>query len=344
MVNDVYQDGYCLRYTYAQCPVFQLKQQLQPQPPAPKTKASAEPRTSPLRFVKTRKSSPTAKATPPRAVAQPQKTLPPQTGQPGPAQPPAKATLNTRQIKDKIITGLMGGGIMAILLAVILIVPAYGPQLFGLRQGALPAGFTPTAELQSGLISHPTVAVPTGTDTATPTLTRTATATRTTPTVTRTLRPTRTATLSQRQEIIPSASYLPTTCGIPYGWSRYTVQPGDTLTSISQRTNTSVSQLQIANCMGYSTLIYAGMTLYVPFVPAPVYPTQPSPTSTTQPSPVPSTSTPVPTNTPIPAEPSSTPVPPTVEPSPVPPSATPVSPESSTNARTLVGDEIGGVI
>lgn len=56
-------------------------------------------------------------------------------------------------------------------------------------------------------------------------------------------------------------------CGAPYGWVLYTVRSGDTLYSISQKFSTTVSKLQVANCLGASILIHPGDRLYVPNVP-----------------------------------------------------------------------------
>ncbi len=67
-------------------------------------------------------------------------------------------------------------------------------------------------------------------------------------------------------------------CGPPPGWMIYTVQVNDTLFSLARRTNTSVAQIQQANCLA-DTLIFAGQHLYLPFVPPPI------PTVTERPSP-----------------------------------------------------------
>jgi len=56
-------------------------------------------------------------------------------------------------------------------------------------------------------------------------------------------------------------------CGVPTGWVYYTVQSGDTLSSISFVLNISIKQLQDANCLGDSTVIRNGQQLYVPFLP-----------------------------------------------------------------------------
>ncbi len=64
---------------------------------------------------------------------------------------------------------------------------------------------------------------------------------------------------------IPTRTAIP--CGAPAGWIQYIVQPSDTLFHISQLYRTTVSALQNANCLGYSTTIYAGQKLWVPNVP-----------------------------------------------------------------------------
>jgi hypothetical protein len=66
-------------------------------------------------------------------------------------------------------------------------------------------------------------------------------------------------------------------CTIPnqtVGWShyeKYTVQVNDTLSSLSRRTNTTLQQIQQANCRNLNdTLIYSGQSLYLPVIPIPV--------------------------------------------------------------------------
>jgi len=69
-------------------------------------------------------------------------------------------------------------------------------------------------------------------------------------------------------------------CGPPSGWIRYIVKPNDTLFSLSLAYGIGVNQLQDANCLGGSTLIYAGQSIYIPNV-APRYtPTLQAPTIT----------------------------------------------------------------
>ncbi|OGO34386.1 MAG: hypothetical protein A2Z16_05290 [Chloroflexi bacterium RBG_16_54_18] len=72
--------------------------------------------------------------------------------------------------------------------------------------------------------------------------------------------------------IISSPSPTPTatkTCQKRVGWVPYTVRSGETLYSLSRTLGVSIYALQQANCMGGSTLLRAGQTLYVPFLPPP---------------------------------------------------------------------------
>jgi len=60
------------------------------------------------------------------------------------------------------------------------------------------------------------------------------------------------------------ATFVP--CGAPPGWVNYYVVSGDTLYSISLRYRVTVTQLQIANCLGSSTYLQVGKLLKVPNV------------------------------------------------------------------------------
>lgn len=55
-------------------------------------------------------------------------------------------------------------------------------------------------------------------------------------------------------------------CTPPAGWVTYTVQSGDTLFKISKAFGITYPELQEANCMGTSTKIITGTTLWVPNV------------------------------------------------------------------------------
>lgn len=64
----------------------------------------------------------------------------------------------------------------------------------------------------------------------------------------------------------PSPTVTESRCGPPAGWILYRIQAEDTLFRISLNYGVSVPQLQYANCMGSSTLLRVGDTLYVPNV------------------------------------------------------------------------------
>jgi LysM repeat protein len=64
---------------------------------------------------------------------------------------------------------------------------------------------------------------------------------------------------------IPTQTNVP--CGPPPGWVRYTVRPGNTLTSLSQAFGVSIAQLQFANCMPASQYyLTVGQIIWVPNV------------------------------------------------------------------------------
>jgi hypothetical protein len=104
----------------------------------------------------------------------------------------------------------------------------------------------------------------------------------------------------------------PITCGPPYGWVKtYVVQPGDSLFRIAQNYYTAAAELQRANCKGNSTTINVGQLLWVPNVaprtPAvtvvPDFPTSTYvPTEPLTQTALPFTSSPEPSNTPLPTE------------------------------------------
>jgi LysM repeat protein len=62
----------------------------------------------------------------------------------------------------------------------------------------------------------------------------------------------------------PAAASTIVPCQPPYNWLLYTVRPGDNLFRIGLAYGITVPQLQAANCMGYSTTIYAGKQIHVP--------------------------------------------------------------------------------
>ena len=79
--------------------------------------------------------------------------------------------------------------------------------------------------------------------------------------------------LESEHLITGTVIYLPATppvlppCGPPSYWIVYTVQYGDTLYSLANRTGTTVYSIMRANCL-YNTYIYAGQQLYLPTYPA----------------------------------------------------------------------------
>jgi LysM repeat protein len=68
---------------------------------------------------------------------------------------------------------------------------------------------------------------------------------------------------------VPSVSTVTVIpCGPPVGWVKtYIVQPGDTLFRIALSYGITYNQLQRANCMGSSTIIYSVQRLWVPNIP-----------------------------------------------------------------------------
>jgi LysM repeat protein len=116
------------------------------------------------------------------------------------------------------------------------------------------------------------------------------------------------------QTQVPAPTQYQVPCGRPYGWIVYIVQQGDTLYRLSQTFGISVGELQRANCMGSSTILHTGQTLYVP--PWAVVHT-PLPT-------IPALFTPTPTNTPETSLPSVTPF--GLTETPIPPTDIPVPP------------------
>lgn len=138
---------------------------------------------------------------------------------------------------------------------------------------------------------------------------------------------------SPAPNVYPTITNPAPTCGIPLGWVRYIVQPGDTLFKLSIAAGTSVQQIQLANCMGSSTLIRVGEVLWLPRLP--LFTSTTAPTATSIPpsaTPRPPSATPTTATTPPDVVPSQTNTPePTVA-----PSATPITP-GPTITETLVG-------
>ena len=99
-----------------------------------------------------------------------------------------------------------------------------------------------------------------------------------------TMTPQATAAIPQVQmQVLPLPQ--PGACQQPQNWVAYTVARNDTLSSLGQRTRTSWQQIQSANCLK-STMIFAGQTLYLPFVPPPVVDNTPASILLTPPPPI----------------------------------------------------------
>jgi LysM repeat protein len=87
----------------------------------------------------------------------------------------------------------------------------------------------------------------------------------------------------------------------PANWVIYTVQPGDTLFSLSSQTGTNVDEVMRANCMENSALT-VGQSLYLPRLPkTAILPDTPSPMPTASPTAV-AINTPIHTTTPLPTD------------------------------------------
>lgn len=114
---------------------------------------------------------------------------------------------------------------------------------------------------------------------------------------------------------VPTVTVI--SCGPPAGWVKtHIVQPGDNLFRIALSYGTTYPQLQRANCMGSSTIIYPGQRLWVPNLP---------------------TRTPIPGTTTVPDFPTSTntslPIPTTEEP-------TSTQPPPATSTNTMIASPI----
>lgn len=125
-------------------------------------------------------------------------------------------------------------------------------------------------------------------------------------------------------------------CGAPPGWVMYRVQRGDTLYALSQLLHVTVKQLQQANCLGSSTLIRTGQTLFVPFIP--VRPVKPTPAPTDAPTTAPATQPPAET-TPV----ETTPAPATEDPPPVETTEV-VQPDSEAGNLAKPGKEVAPLL
>jgi|FLYN01.1.fsa_nt_gi hypothetical protein len=123
--------------------------------------------------------------------------------------------------------------------------------------------------------SHTPTDTPTATPSYTPTDTPTATDTDTptatgTPTPTRTPRPTETSGIlpTPTGSRTPPAPEIVSDCPRPDGWEIYVVERGNTLFSIARAVGSTVRVLQAANCLTDPDVLFVGMGLYVPILPA----------------------------------------------------------------------------
>jgi hypothetical protein len=208
----------------------------------------------------------------------------------------------------------------ALLYALVSVVLVVGGLSLALTEGGISAP-RPTAKPSPTLFTSSTpeaLSSPTAPFAGSPTpLVVSVTATQpiaTTQPVTATTQPVLSATPTATLRLYPTATtrYNPTPvrCGPYYGWIKsYTVQQGDTLYHISTLYQTTVSALQVANCL-QGTFIYPGELLWVPNVPtitpgATIIPTFASPTTELPTlTPIPyftetATIAPTPTNTPV---------------------------------------------
>jgi LysM repeat protein len=140
-------------------------------------------------------------------------------------------------------------------------------------------------------------------------------------------------------------------CRPPERWVLYTVQPGDTLYSLAERTHTDAEILLRANCLR-SDQIYPGQQIWLPVLPPPPTPTAtyPLPATPTCPPPTCATATPTftpplpptATFTPIPPPPTATPLPPPTNTPPPPPTATFTPPPTNTPVEFIPPPDVGG--
>ncbi len=202
--------------------------------------------------------------------------------------------------------------------------------------------FVPNSAHVLALTTTPIATDTAGTPTA-PSVTVTASGT-STRTTTNTASPSPSTTFSRTP--VPSA----TSCGLPNGWSIYTVVYGDTFIYLANYFNTTVNALLTANCLS-STMLFPGQQLFLPGTlvprtrtptpsrtptrtnipptrtptrtPTPTFTDSPTPSFTPSNTPIPPTNTPTdtPTNTSVPPTDTPTPLPtntPTDEPTPTP--------------------------
>jgi LysM repeat protein len=81
--------------------------------------------------------------------------------------------------------------------------------------------------------------------------------------------PTATATETEQADILPvNTAALSAGCAPNTSWPIYTIAPGDTLSSIAQRVNSTVAALAQANCLANPNTIAVGQRIRVPSLPA----------------------------------------------------------------------------
>jgi LysM repeat protein len=149
----------------------------------------------------------------------------------------------------------------------------------------------------------------------------------TTPSETQTALPSQTPTSILLTPLTPLPVHTLVPCGSPNTWVIYIVRPGDSLYYISQVYGVTVAELQRANCLGTSTTLRTGQTLYVPPW-APIVPTS-TPIVVVMP-----TSTSLPTNTMVFIPPTDTATQPPVATATEPPVATATEPPVATAVPT----------
>lgn len=176
----------------------------------------------------------------------------------------------SRDIRGEVIVALVAIALLMFALA------------FGVLVSLSDPDATPTVTPMVVVDSNVDTLVATMTATIMPTQTQTPSATQTA-SPTRTPIPTHTPSYTPRSTefspILPTATINATTittvdCVPPVGWVRYVVPSGATLFSIAQAVGSSVSELQIANCLDDPTRLISGDVLLVPRLPASV-PTNP---------------------------------------------------------------------
>jgi len=134
-------------------------------------------------------------------------------------------------------------------------------------QEPIPTGYpgftpTPTATSTASAEMPPTQEpIPTGYPVFTPTPTATATASAD--------MPTQEPLPTGYPGFTPTPTATPSFCGIESDWITYTVQKGDTLQTLAQRTHSTVEDLQKANCLSHTTDLPLGTEILLPSFPSP---------------------------------------------------------------------------